>query len=141
MKYNDNGTIKEIPVKASDTLPIGSIVEFDGDTIPDGWEVLSAAFEPFKFLGTVNTGGSNSFSLTSPDLSAYNGCYLIVATKGAEDGVNSGIWFARSGFKAVAKIASTGESSIALNITKNGDTINGVFQGDMSYCYVRVYKI
>lgn len=141
MKYNDNGTIKEIPVKASDTLPIGSIVEFDGDTIPDGWEVLSAAFEPFKFLGTVNTGGSNSFSLTSSDLSIYNGCYLIVATKGAEDGVNSGIWFARSGFKAVAKVVSTGDNSIALNITKNGDTINGVFQGDMSYCYVRVYKI
>ena len=141
MKYNDNGTIKEIPVKASDTLPIGSIVEFDGDTIPDGWEVLGAAFEPFKFLGTVNTGGSNSFSLTSPDLSEYNGCYLIVATKGAEDGANSGVWFARSGFKAVAKVVSTGSSEIALDITKNGDTINGVFQGDMSYCYVRVYKI
>lgn len=94
-----------------------------------------------KFLGAVNTGGSNSFSLTSPDLSEYNGCYLIVATKGADDGANSGVWFARSGFKAVAKVVSTGSSEIALDITKNGDTINGVFQGDMSYCYVRVYKI
>lgn len=141
MKYNDNGTIKEITVKASDTLPIGTIVEFDGDTIPAGYEVLSAKFEPFKFLGTVNTGGSNIFSLTSPDLSIYNGCYLIVATKGAEDGVNSGIWFARAGFNAVAKVLSTGDNSITLNITKNGDTINGVFQGDMSYCYVRIYKI
>ena len=141
MKYNDNGTIKDIVIKAGDTLPVGTIVEYDGDTIPDGYEVLSAKFEPFKFLGTVNTGGSNSFSLTSPDLSEYNGCYLIVATKGAEDGTNSGLWFARSGFKAVAKVVSTGSSEIALDITKNGDTINGVFQGDMSYCYVRVYKI
>ena len=141
MKYNDNGTIKDIVIKSGDTLPVGTIVEYDGDTIPAGYEVLSAKFEPFKFLGTINTGGSNIFSLTSPDLSIYNGCYLIVATKGAEDGVNSGVWFARAGFKAVAKILSTGDNSITLNITKNGDTINGVFQGDMSYCYVRVYKI
>ena len=103
--------------------------------------MLSDEYKPFKFLGTMNTGGSSSFSLTSRDLSEYNGCYLIIATKEAIDGMNSGIWFARSGFKAIAKIASTGEDSIALNITKNGDTINGVFQGDMTYCYVRVYKI
>ena len=141
MKCNDNGTIKDIVIKSGDTLPVGTIVEYDGETIPDGYEVLSAKFEPFKFLGTVNTGGSNSFSLTSSNLSDYDGCYLIIATKGAEDGVNSGIWFARAGFKAVAKILSTGDNSITLNITKNGDTINGVFQGDMSYCYVRVYKI
>lgn len=38
MKYNDNGTVKEIVVKSGDTLPIGTIVEFDGNTIPDGYE-------------------------------------------------------------------------------------------------------
>lgn len=38
MKYNDNGTVKNIVVKAGDTLPIGTIVDYDGDTIPDGYE-------------------------------------------------------------------------------------------------------
>ena len=37
MKYNDNGTYKDIYVKSFDTLPVGAIVEFDGSTIPDGW--------------------------------------------------------------------------------------------------------
>ena len=39
MKYNDNGVAKDIYVKASDTLPVGSIVEIpDNMSIPDGWE-------------------------------------------------------------------------------------------------------
>ena len=38
MKYNDNGTIKDIVIKAGDTLPVGTIVEYDGETIPSGWE-------------------------------------------------------------------------------------------------------
>lgn len=38
MKYNDNGEIKNIIIKSGDTLPIGTEVEFDGETIPDGWE-------------------------------------------------------------------------------------------------------
>lgn len=37
MKYNDNGEYKDIYVKSFDTLPVGAIVEFDGQTIPDGW--------------------------------------------------------------------------------------------------------
>lgn len=44
MKYVDPITkeVKTISVKASDTLPIGSIVDFEGDTIPEGWESLEA---------------------------------------------------------------------------------------------------
>ena len=38
MYYNDDGEIKEIKVKSYDTLPVGTIVEYDGDTIPEGWE-------------------------------------------------------------------------------------------------------
>lgn len=37
MKYNDNGTYKDIYVKTFDTLPIGAIVEYSGATIPSGW--------------------------------------------------------------------------------------------------------
>lgn len=42
MNYNDNGTIKQITVKAGDTLPIGTEVDVpDGTTIPAGWEEVS----------------------------------------------------------------------------------------------------
>lgn len=40
MNYNDNGNIKQITVKAGDTLPVGTIVEFDGTTIPAGYEAV-----------------------------------------------------------------------------------------------------
>lgn len=51
MKYNDNGIVKEIVIKAGDTLPIGTIVEFDGDTIPDGYEEFET--EDYGSLGTI----------------------------------------------------------------------------------------
>lgn len=37
MKYNDNGEIKELKVKVLDTVPVGSIMDYEGDTIPNGW--------------------------------------------------------------------------------------------------------
>lgn len=41
MKYNDNGTVKDIVIKAGDTLPVGTIVSYDGETIPSGWEQVT----------------------------------------------------------------------------------------------------
>ena len=38
MKYNKNGEWKDIVVKATDTLPIGTEVDYNGTDIPDGWE-------------------------------------------------------------------------------------------------------
>lgn len=38
MKYNDNGEWKDIIIKATDTLPIGTEVDYNGTNIPDGWE-------------------------------------------------------------------------------------------------------
>lgn len=40
MKYRDpnTGQLKELSLKAADTLPIGTIVDYDGETVPDGWE-------------------------------------------------------------------------------------------------------
>ena len=42
MKYKYNNEWKEMNVKVSDTLPIGSVVEYDGETIPAGWEEISS---------------------------------------------------------------------------------------------------
>lgn len=38
MKYNNNGEWKDIIVKATDTLPIGTEVDYNGTDVPDGWE-------------------------------------------------------------------------------------------------------
>ena len=40
MKYRDpnTGQLKELSLKAADTLPVGTIVDYDGETVPDGWE-------------------------------------------------------------------------------------------------------
>ena len=37
MKYNDNGEYKDIYAKAFDTLPIGTEVDYNGNTVPTGW--------------------------------------------------------------------------------------------------------
>lgn len=41
MKYNDNGTYRDIYVKSFDTLPVGTEVDYDGDTAPTGWTEIS----------------------------------------------------------------------------------------------------
>lgn len=43
MKYRDpqTGEFKDITVKVSDTLPIGAEVDYDGTTVPSGWEKVS----------------------------------------------------------------------------------------------------
>ena len=41
MKYNDNGTYKDIYVKSFDTLPVGTEVDYDGNTVPTGWTEIA----------------------------------------------------------------------------------------------------
>ena len=40
MKYKDpdTGQLKELSLKAADTLPVGTIVDYDGEDVPEGWE-------------------------------------------------------------------------------------------------------
>lgn len=42
MKYKDpvTGELKDIYVKASDTLPVGTVVDYDGEDVPAGWEKI-----------------------------------------------------------------------------------------------------
>ena len=42
MKYKYNDQWKEVTVKAGDTLPIGTIVDYDGDTVPSGYEEVNS---------------------------------------------------------------------------------------------------
>lgn len=71
MKYNDNGTYKDIYVKTFDTLPINSIVGYTSSTIPSGWEsignnqikkVSQAVSQDYSVNGTYNTSQSQAYS-------------------------------------------------------------------------------
>lgn len=44
MKYRDpeTGQFKDLKVKTSDTLPVGTVVDFDGDEVPAGWEATGS---------------------------------------------------------------------------------------------------
>lgn len=45
MKYNDNGEYKDIYVKSFDTLPVGTEVDYDGETVPTGWTETTPIIE------------------------------------------------------------------------------------------------
>lgn len=45
IKYNDNGTFKDIKVKVGDNIPVGAEFDYDGSTIPVGYEEVSDAIE------------------------------------------------------------------------------------------------
>ena len=73
MKYKDpiTGEFKNIPLKASDTLPVGSIVDYDGDTVPDGWEEVSN--ENNEVLTKIYPVGSIYMSVNNTDPSTLFG--------------------------------------------------------------------
>ena len=88
MKYKDpvTGELKQLSVKAADTLPIGTIVDYDGETVPEGWEEYGtddySTEETFTgkhwidgkpiyrkvLVNTIKKSGSNVFSLNSVGL-------------------------------------------------------------------------
>ena len=53
MKYRDpeTGEFKELYVKAADTLPVGTEVDYDGDEVPAGWEEVEDHIGEFIQVG------------------------------------------------------------------------------------------
>lgn len=60
MKYNDNGEWKDIYVKTLDSLPTGAIVDYDGDTLPDGW----VEYNNEVVLFSSSSGTTSNFTLS-----------------------------------------------------------------------------
>lgn len=73
MKYNDNGTIKDIVIKSGDTLPVGTIVEYDGDIIPSGWEKVEKNINVLW----INPDPLSEFANQTINLSSGDYDYLI----------------------------------------------------------------
>lgn len=46
IKYRDSeGKLKEVKIKTKDSLPVGTIVDYDGNTVPDGYEEVEDTLE------------------------------------------------------------------------------------------------
>lgn len=77
MKYRDpnTNTFKDLTVKVSDTLPIGTIVGYAGATAPDGWLICDGSTISrslysalFSAIGTSYGAGNGSTTFNIPDL-------------------------------------------------------------------------
>ena len=62
MKYRDpqTGEFKDITVKVADTLPVGTEVDYDGATVPNGW----AKVDPVKNISINDFFTSSTKTIT-----------------------------------------------------------------------------
>lgn len=57
IKYKENGEYKDIVVKVGDTSPIGLVADYDGNTVPNGWEEVD---DPNEYSTTEQVVGKTS---------------------------------------------------------------------------------
>lgn len=72
MKYRDPDTkeLKDIYCKTYDTVPIDTIVDFEGDTIPEGWEEISSS-EDYGNLVVDSLECKNIYDDSNPRIVNY----------------------------------------------------------------------
>lgn len=56
---NSNGEIKELVIKANDSIPAGSVIDFEGDVVPEGYEQV----EDNKIILYENQDGNNGYEI------------------------------------------------------------------------------
>jgi hypothetical protein len=56
---NSNGELKELVIKANDSIPAGSVIEFDGNVVPEGYEQV----EDNKIILYENQDGNNGYEI------------------------------------------------------------------------------
>lgn len=78
MKYNDNGETRTVMVKAGDSQPIGTILTYSGESIPDGYsEISGTAIYAQNMLGNEND--------KAPSVEAVNKAMNQVVERGSND--------------------------------------------------------
>lgn len=96
MKYRDpiTGEFKDITIKVSDTSPVGTIVEYDGTTIPNGWELVngSGTYKKIKKTETITATNGNivdslagSSTTDAPSVNAVNNKFNALIKIGTLD--------------------------------------------------------
>lgn len=74
--YNDNGTPTQFKATTYDTLPVGTEVEYDGQTVPNGWTEVSSSvvgLQKNAFGDVLITDGTYSATLYGKVVGTYIG--------------------------------------------------------------------
>lgn len=123
MKYNDDGTIKEIKVKTFDTLPVGAIVEYSGLTIPSGWTDIGN--NQIQKTSQYIEGGANlSNEYGTSNENGYTQEYINDLETYSTDEVRIGTWFGKPLYrKSIVKTGQTinNTTTISLGVQNAGD--------------------
>lgn len=107
MKYNDNGEWKDIIVKATDTLPIGTEVDYNGTDVPDGWEeVEDTVTKTLKAVYPIGSIYINTTSANPKDIFGF----------GTWERINDVFLF---GTSDAAQLGNTGGSATHTHTTGN----------------------
>ena len=56
---NSKGELKELVIKANDSIPAGSVIDFEGDVVPEGYEQV----EDNKIILYENQDGNNGYEI------------------------------------------------------------------------------
>ena len=138
MKYKDpqTGEFKDITVKASDTLPIGTIVDYDGDIVPDGWETVddTGTYKKIKKIATsIGVLGKILNSKSSSKQDTYSCDYINKLNTYSEEEQVIGTWTdGKPLYRKVITKNITSTSQAVSDVFKNLNTIvsiNGIFTG------------
>ena len=128
-KYNDQW--KDLTVKAGDTLPVGTIVDYDGDTVPAGYEEVN------RYSTTeVKTGDTwidnkpiyrKSFNFTQ-----WSGLGLDTNLENIDNIINANVMLKNTTTSQWIKLAYN-SGSYSFYIKKTGDTYKIFISNDNVY--------
>ena len=121
MKYNDNGTYKDIYVKAFDTLPVGAIVEYSGSTIPSGWTNIGND-KIQKTSQYMQGGASLSNVYGTSNENGYTQEYINKQNEYSTDEIRVGTWLGKPLYRKV----------IQTTIPTSGNNQNVSFQNNVA---------
>lgn len=124
MKYRDNeGNLKEIRVKAQDNIPVGTVFEYDGDIVPEGYVEVKDITEGYATVSNnlMSNGWCRYFVKDGIVVASF--CDILF-TKVVDQSVLlfSGLPKAKySGSTMLLIHSKTNQSSIRLGINDRGE--------------------
>ena len=135
MKVRDsNGEIKKVVLQANDSIPAGTIVDFDGDVVPEGYEQVEDEIED-----KINSLSTNKLNYRT---AAWNKSVSLNMTIGGFAlglvGINSVyiLWRNGSGF-SYKRIFGNDDLKISVSEDKNTITFSQAAAFAMSIFYTK----
>lgn len=81
IKYIENNQVKEVKVKVGDNIPVGAEMDYDGTTIPVGWEEVTTLIQVLW----TNPNSTQTFAGQTIELSSSNYDYYEILYRTAKN--------------------------------------------------------